>query len=170
MNTSKKTTGAASVSNRTGARLLRSIQIIALMLLLAVMDAPSLGAQVGRGSAPYLHNDRVVSLIVHLADQAQLSRDVQFAVRAQAQAGLLVWPYDRQQARAIFRKAFQQLLLPSAFNSQPASAPEIATLQQLRTELLNQIACRDSEMADILAREFALSKQLPVDKQAVFVA
>src|ERR1044072_9441997 len=164
MDTSEKTTGDASVFKSTGARLLRSMQIIALMFLLEVMDAPTLGAQVGRDNALYLHNDRVVLLIVHLADQARLSRDVQFTVRAQAQAGLLVWPYDRKQARAIFRRAFQQLL-PSASNSQPASAPEIATLQQLRTELLNQIAFRDPEMADILAREFEVSKQLPGRKQ-----
>src|ERR1044072_1478155 len=153
MNTSEKTTGAASGIIRPSARLQRIIQIIALTFFLAVMDASSLGAQLGRYTAPYLHSDRVVSLIVHLADQAYLLRDIQFAARAQAQAGLLVWPYDREQARAIFRRAFQQLL-PSASNSQPASAPEIATLQQLRTELLDQLAYRDPEMAETLAREF----------------
>jgi hypothetical protein len=155
-NPAEKTTKAASVSSRPSARILRGVPLIALILFIAVMDARSLGAQAGHDSAPYGHDDRVLALIVQLADRAHLSDDIEFAVRAQAQAGLLVWPYDRDQARAIFRRAFQRLH-PSA--SKPFSAFERARRQQLRSDLLYQIAYCDPEMADSLAREFALSKK-----------
>jgi hypothetical protein len=154
----EKTTSTASVSSRPGVRILRGFPLVALMLFITVMDAPSLGGEVGRGSAPYLPNDRVILLTAQLADQAHLSQDILFAMRAQAQAGLLIWPYDRDQARAIFWRAFQQLL-PTASDFQPDSALERANMQRLRVEFLNQIAYLDSEMAETMVRAFALSRK-----------
>jgi hypothetical protein len=162
MKTSEENTGAASVS-RSSARILRSTPLIVLVAFLTVLETPSVAGQRGRAAAPYEHADRVRSLVINLANQADLSRDVQFAVRAQAQAGLLVWPYDHDQARKIFRRAFRRLL-PSTHYSRPDSALERSKRQQLRAELLNQIACCDPELADILARSFALSKELLIDE------
>src|SRR5205085_10404552 len=108
--------------------------------------------------------DRMMELIIHLADQAHLSQDRGLAVRAQAQAGLLVWPYNRDQARTIFRRAFSELL-PSAADFEPASAVEIAQRQQLRIEFLCQIAGCDPEMAETLAYSFGLAPQ-PLSKEA----
>ena len=59
---------------------------------------------------------------------------------------LLLWPHDRERARAIFRQAFQSL------------ARETLTAgerRQLREELLNRIASRDAELAEELARAAA---------------
>jgi hypothetical protein len=169
MNTSRETLNGASVSGHLSARIPRSILIIALTLFMSVMDAPALSGQAGRAAAPHRQNDRVISLIVNLANQAHLSRDIQFAVRAQAQAGLLIWPYDRDQARAIFSRAFHQLV-PSPSDPRPASELERNRGQQLRVELLNRIANCDPVMAETLARSFARSRKPVIDARATLAA
>ncbi|MEK6303760.1 MAG: hypothetical protein AABO41_23895 [Acidobacteriota bacterium] len=108
-------------------------------------------------------NERIISLIDQLADQARQAEDMIFAVRAQSQAATLIWPYDPERARAIYRRAFHSLTAaaPSRLNEKTNSnekpntnlAP--AERLQLRSELLNQIAGRDSELADELARTLA---------------
>lgn len=128
--------------------------ILPVFFFMAVVCAPTPSASSGRAAEPNRHDHRVVRLIIQVADQARLSSDTGFAVRAQAQAGLLLWPYDRNQARVIFRRAFQPLLR-AAVDFQPASALEAAKRQQLRVEFLNQIAGCDPEMAEALARSFA---------------
>src|SRR5262249_34433312 len=105
--------------------------------------------------------DRVILLVVQLANEAQLSHDVPFAVRAQAQAGLLIWQFDHDQGRAILLRAFQPLI-PSSSDPQPAPALE-REKQELRVELLNQVASCDPEMAERLARSISLSRALIVD-------
>src|SRR6185436_8752659 len=54
-------------------------------------------------------NERIISLIDQLADQARQADDLIFAVRAQSQAATLIWPYDPERARAIYRRAFNSL-------------------------------------------------------------
>jgi hypothetical protein len=169
MKTSRETPNVASISGRLSTRIPRSILIIALTLFMSVIDAPTLGGQVGRAAAPHRQNDRVISLIVHLANQAYLSRDIQFAVRAQAQAGALIWSYDRDQARAIFSRAFHQLS-PSASDPRSASELERTRGQQLRVELLNRIASCDPVMAETLARSFALSRKPVMGARATLAA
>ncbi len=129
------------------------------------------------------HLDRVTFLLVHLADQARSSEDLSFAVRAQSQAATLLWPYDRERARTIFRRAFASLAPTSVFkpdemaesyNARTLSGPEISSpsvsagftlKQQLRTELLNHIAGCDPELAEDLAR--ALVYSIEPAKEAV---
>jgi hypothetical protein len=116
------------------------------------------------------HNDRIIPLLAALADQASLSADLSFAVRAQAQAATLLWPYDRERARAIYRHAFQSLLvvqdsncndraMPEAWPVHRPSRPAIAAIasQHLRVELLREIAARDGGLAEDLARAFTFS-------------
>ncbi|HKP11621.1 MAG TPA: hypothetical protein VJZ91_05900 [Blastocatellia bacterium] len=150
-------TSARSVFSRLDARALRSLRVMTLVcFFMAVVSAPTPGASSGRAAARNRHDDRVISLLIEVANQAQFSSYTSFAVRVQAQAGLLLWPYDRDQARAILRRAFQPLLR-SPIDFQPVSALEAAKRQQLRVEVLNQIAGCDPEMAEALARSFALS-------------
>lgn len=111
-------------------------------------------------------NARIISLVEQLADQARASGDLTFAVRAQSQAAKLLWPQEPERARAIYRRAFQSLApgaptKPSdqAENSNPHSSFETgravnpAEKPQLRSELLNQIAACDPELADEFARD-----------------
>src|SRR5262245_31056179 len=105
-------------------------------------------------------NTRVVSLLEELADQARESDNLAFAVRAQSQAAALLWAQDAERARAIFRRAFQSLESePTAPTKTDGRRAPIATLaadkRQLRTELLNQIAARDPQLAEDLARDLA---------------
>lgn len=112
-------------------------------------------------------NTRIVSLLEQLADQARASENLGFAVRAQSQAAKLLWVQEPDRARAIYQRAFQSLA-PSASpksraNSESADASKAPAgrlsspveKQQLRTELLNQIAARDPELAEELARGLA---------------
>jgi hypothetical protein len=115
-------------------------------------------------------------LLVQLADQARSSDDLAFAVRAQSQAGTLLWPHDRDRARLIYRRAFQSLspttIFKAADNTENAAAQSgqasrssltLAEKQQLRTELLNQIAAHDPELAEELARAVAESLDITKD-------
>ena len=109
-------------------------------------------------------NTRIVSLLEQLADQARASENVGFAVRAQSQAAKLLWVQDPDRARAIYQRAFQLLAPGASLKSRdsdesanssktPADRPSsVAENRQLRTELLNQIAARDPELAEELAR------------------
>lgn len=112
-------------------------------------------------------NERIISLLENLAEQARQSDDVNFAVRTQSQAATLLCPYDPVRARAIYRRAFQTLTLqPASRLNEPIggdkSRPNLTTAErlQLRSELLNQIAARDPELADELARTLADSTGL----------
>ena len=111
-------------------------------------------------------NTRIVSILEQLADQALASENLTFAVRAQSQAAKLLWPQDPARARAIYRRAFQSLLPGGSSKSRDgadadtqksSSIRSTSTVekQQVRSELLNQIAARDPELAEELARSLA---------------
>jgi hypothetical protein len=105
---------------------------------------------------------RIESLLVQLADQARSLDDLAFAVNAQMQAASLLYFRDRERARAIYRRAFDSIapvqLSKSNENAQRVTAPRVVTpaeRQQLRGELLNEIANRDPELAEEMTRALA---------------
>jgi hypothetical protein len=112
-------------------------------------------------------NTRIVSLLEQLADQARASNNLVFAVRAQSQAAKLLWPQDPESARAIYQRAFKSLAPSAASRSRenplsvdaskvhPGQKSSPEEKRQLRAELLNQIAARDPELAEELARSLA---------------
>ncbi|MEK6288553.1 MAG: hypothetical protein AABO57_22785 [Acidobacteriota bacterium] len=123
-----------------------------------------------RSVAP--RNARIISLVEQLADQARASDDLTFAVRAQSQAAKLLWPLDPERARAIYRRAFQSLASGASKEApeQAANANPYSTFEpsraliptpnpQLRSELLNQIAACDPELAEEFARDLAASME-----------
>jgi hypothetical protein len=128
------------------ARRLRKIFALAIVFTLAV--AVIVRANDKKGSEPVALDVRITLLLSHLADQARLSDDLAFAVRAQSQAANLLWPYDCERARAIFRQAFQSLSRETLSQSDR---------RQLREELLNRVASRDTELAEDLARALVYS-------------
>jgi len=133
----------------------------ALCLTLAV----SLRAQNASAVQPSKQQIRIVALLAQIADDARSFENVSLTTKMQSQAALMLWPYDREQARAIFSRAFHSLLqtkISSASNSENARIAErepsglsADERQQLLTELLNQIASRDGELAEELARRLA---------------
>lgn len=155
---------------------LRACAILAL-LLVASADSPAQSispAESNRGSAlleaqqnerqAALQNERIIALLEQLADQARQSDNLSFAVRTQSQAATLLCPYDPARARAIYRRAFQSLTQQPASRSNETaggdkSRPNLTATEQLqlRSELLNQVAARDPELADELARTLAES-------------
>lgn len=118
-------------------------KIFALAIVITLAGASSVRAQNKKSSEPVALDVRITLLVSHLADQARLSEDLTFAVRAQSQAATLLWPYDCERARAIFRQAFQSLARETLSQSDR---------RQLREELLNRIASRDTELAEELTR------------------
>src|SRR5215813_8319962 len=109
-------------------------------------------------------NARIVSLLEQLADQALASENLTFSVRAQSQAAKLLWSQDPARARAIYQRAFQSLVPAGATKtregadsgkSSSSRSSTTAEKLQLRSELLNQIAARDPELAEELARNLA---------------
>src|SRR5512144_1505069 len=112
-------------------------------------------------------NTRIVSLLDQLADQARASDDLAFAVRAQAQAANLLWTQDVDRARSIYKRAFQSLMPSPSSKSRDETdrvdasqtpvvrTPSPADKLQLRAELLRQIAARDPQLAEDLARNLA---------------
>jgi hypothetical protein len=95
-----------------------------------------------------------------IADQARLSPNLAFAVALQSQATSL-WSREPNRARDLSTDL--QSLAPvlhqsSAMVKHPslkARLRSISEKRQLRTELLNQIAARDPELAEKLARSLA---------------
>ena len=142
-----------------------SIRAAAHLISILLINAIALNAQIAPpGNAPCpeagviaQHADRILPLLAALADQATLSADLTFAVRAQSQAATLLWPYEREQTRAIYRRAFQSLVCndsatPKAASVHPSSRLAITAIakQHLLVELLQEIAGRDSGLAEDL--------------------
>lgn len=110
---------------------------------------------------------RITSLLERLADEAGASDDLAFAVRAQAQAATLLWSRDAARASSIYRRAFESLATAPAKSGDqktnatgsavagPRSELSAARKRQLRSELLNQIAARDPDLAEELAGSIA---------------
>jgi hypothetical protein len=115
------------------------------------------------------HRTRIILLLEQLADQARASENLAFAVRAQSHAAALLWPLDPEQARAIYRRAFGSLQRPSSELQNGSSKDDRAAVsesvakpqsRQLSRELLSQIASRDPELAEQLARNLIESSEI----------
>jgi len=142
-----------------------SIRAAAHFISIFLINAITLNAQIAPpGNAPRpealviaQHADRILPLLEALADQASLSADLTFAVRAQSQAATLLWSYNRERARAIYRRAFQSLVCNDSATPKAASVHRSSRLaitaiakQHLLVELLQEIAGRDSGLAEDL--------------------
>lgn len=141
------------------------------VLIVAVLASTAVRAQVQQPTTSRIEklhaaspqSSRIISLIEQLADQARGSDDLAFAVRAQSQAATLLWPQAPERARSIYRRAFESIAAPQSLKSdqkttsgspinRPQSLLTAARERQLRSELLNQIAARDADLAEELAR------------------
>jgi hypothetical protein len=168
--------GFGARRTRAAARTRATARLISIILVNAI----TVNAQVGKEGdlAPLAvipqQNDRIIPLLAPLADKASLSGDVTFAVRAQARAATLLWPYDRERARDIYRRALQSLgvghgstcddsATPKAVSGRRASRLALAAIamQSLRVELLHEIAGRDPGLAEDLAEDVARAFTAP---------
>ena len=121
-------------------------RIFATLSVLIALSGIAFGLQSPRARDVAGKRSRIQTLLVHLADQARASDDVVFSVHAQARAATLLWPYESDRARAMFRQAFESLTAGDADKGESNSQRSAAagrTRIQLRAELLNQIAARD---------------------------
>ena len=160
----------------------RRISTVAWLISIILINTITVNAQVDPpGHAAHAHaivvpqqNDRIIPLLAPLADQASLSADLTFAVRAQARAATLLWPYDRGRARDIYRRAFQSLGAGRDSKCDDSAMPEAVSvhrpsrlaltaiaMQSLRVELLHEIAGRDPGLAEDLVEDGARAFTAP---------
>jgi tetratricopeptide (TPR) repeat protein len=131
----------------------------AILSLLIALCGTALGGQSPRLRDINGKRSRIQALLVHLADQARTSDDLVFSVQAQVRAATLLWPYESDRARAMFRQAFDSLGTGDGERGESSKQRGLATTQtrlQLRAELLNQVAARDPELVEELARKLVL--------------
>src|SRR6185503_11940082 len=83
----------------------------AILSLLIALCGTALGGQSPRLRDVTGKRSRIQALLVHLADQARTSDNLVFSVQAQVRAATLLWPYESDRARAMFRQAFESLTI-----------------------------------------------------------
>jgi hypothetical protein len=167
------------LGNGFGARRISGVaRLISIILINAItvnaqVDPPGHAAHAQAIVVPQ-QNDRIIPLLAPLADQASLSGDLTFAVRAQARAATLLWPYDRERARAIYRRASQSLGVGHGSTCDDSAKRKAVSgrspsdlaltaiaMQSLRVELLHEIAGRDARLAEDLAEDGASAFTAP---------
>lgn len=103
-------------------------------------------------------------LLVETADKARLFDDLFYRARVQALAADALWPQDEQQARIIFRRAWdaaeasdkaEQEEAASEAGALPGAVPKVT---DARDEVLRKAAARDSRLADVFLRALASEK------------
>ncbi|HEV8482439.1 MAG TPA: hypothetical protein VGV87_02680 [Blastocatellia bacterium] len=146
---------------------LKKFTVLAVLIALC---GTALGVQSPRLRDFTGKRSRIQALLVHLADQARSSDDLAFSVRAQVLAATLLWPYESDRARAMFRQAFESLATGDADRGDSNKQRGVATTRsklQLRAELMNQIAARDPELGEELARKLVFPLESGKDKDAI---
>jgi hypothetical protein len=134
-------------------------KMVAIFSVLIALSGTAFGLQSPRLKEVPGKRSRIQALLIHLADQARTSDDLVFSVHAQVRAATLLWPYESDRARAMFRQAFESLTAGDADKGESNSQRSAAagrTRIQLRAEVLNQIAARDPELVEELARKLVL--------------
>jgi hypothetical protein len=144
----------------------------------AILLALAIGCSTARGSQTPSHKEltaqhsRIQALLIQLAEQARALNDLALAVRAQAQAATLLWPYEPERSRTIFRRAFDTLSTADDSEKSGASSSvaqsRALTRRTLRTELLNQIAALDAELVEELVRKLSVKVDSARDQGSGF--
>lgn len=115
-------------------------------------------AKAGAGvpaEAPSLKQQYALGVLDQLLSSSKELEDDRLRIRTQAQAADILWPYDEQRARGIFREAFEAVASAKLEKSKAGGAPPLAfgpasPLLQLQGEVLNLVARRDPDLAEEL--------------------
>ncbi|HKC66049.1 MAG TPA: hypothetical protein VKB86_20565, partial [Pyrinomonadaceae bacterium] len=147
---------------------LRFRSIVLLALALAFSSTPALAQQ--RGRAPQrlpaqkkdeagVRRAQAITLLIETANKARLFDDLLYRARVQSLAADALWPYDEQQARAIFRRAWEAATASDKEEREEAAQEagalpsSVAKVTEARDEVLSRAAAHDSHFADIFLRE-----------------
>jgi hypothetical protein len=103
-------------------------------------------------------------LLVETADRARTFDDLFYRARIQALAADALWPHDRQQAQAIFRRAWEAAAASDKADREEA-AREAGSLPgatpmptEARDEVLKMAAKREARLAELFLRDLARDK------------
>ena len=143
---------------------------ISLALALALSSIPALGQQRVRAPrTPAAQNkdkeraraSQAITLLVETANKARLFDDLLYRARVQALAADALWPYDEQQARSIFRRAWEAATASDKEEREEAAQETgalpstVAKVTEARDEVLRRAASHDARLADIFLRALA---------------
>ena len=142
--------------------------IISLALVLALSSIPAISQQRGRARQKSTAQkkdeagaraSRAIALLVETANKARLFDDLLYRARIQALAADALWTYDEQQARTIFRRAWEAATASDKEEREETASEigalpgSIAKVTEARDEVLRRAAAHDSRLADIFLRE-----------------
>ncbi|MGA9994603.1 MAG: hypothetical protein WBP93_04265 [Pyrinomonadaceae bacterium] len=125
---------------------------------------------------------KAIALIAETAERARSFDDLFYRARVQALAADALWPYDRENARAIFRRAWdaatawdkaeQEEAAREDASSSESNSDSNSTLKQTalafteaRDEVLAKAAGRDAQLVRIFLREMLADKAYKVDEK-----
>lgn len=104
---------------------------------------------------------QAIELLIETADDARKFDDLLYRARIQTLAADALWPFEREKAGAVFRRAWEAASeadkeeREAALNESRArpDAPEIAAITDARDEVILKVATRDPKLADSFMRE-----------------
>jgi hypothetical protein len=147
--------------------------VVALTLALLLLPISALSQQRRRGaktpSAQSKSSERVqralaISLLVETADKARTFDDLFYRARIQTLAADALWPNDTNQARAIFRRAWEAAAASDkadheeALREAGALPGALRKTTEARDEVLKAAARRDARLAEIFLRDLMSEK------------
>lgn len=125
---------------------------------------------------------KALVLLEETAERARSVSDLFYRARVQALAADALWPYERQNARAIFRRAWDAATASdkaeqeeaereaasetdSGSNSDSKAASSSLDFTEARDEVLAKAAARDAQLVKIFLREMLAEKESKVDEK-----
>lgn len=144
--------------------------LVSLALVFALAPTPVLSQQRERAKpssvaqqkeAERARRAQAVDLLVETADKARLFDDLLYRARIQTLAADALWAEDAQQARAIFRRAWEAATASDKAEREEAAQDAgvlpgaIGQVTDARDEVLKKVATRDTKLAEVFLRELS---------------
>ncbi|HEX8709863.1 MAG TPA: hypothetical protein VF723_16600 [Pyrinomonadaceae bacterium] len=146
-------------------------KLVSLVLLLALTALP-VGSQQPRrragASSPAqvkeaerARRTQALGLLAETAERARSFKDLSYRVRIQVLAADALWSFDVEQARAVFRRAWEAAAAADRAEEEtlareagtPAAASVAASVTEARDEVLAAAALRDPRLGELFLRE-----------------
>jgi hypothetical protein len=154
--------------------------IISLALVCSFVSLPAAAQQQRRGrnraqqntkaqaedAAARARRAKALALLTETAEEARALPDLFYRARLLALAADALYPFERERARQIFRRAWEAATASDTAEQEEAdaqatgsTAEEAAPVTQARDETLAKTAARDAALADVFLRELLKDKR-----------
>jgi hypothetical protein len=158
--------------------------IISLALVCSFVSLPAAAQQQRRGrnraqqnakaqaedAAARARRAKALTLLTETAEEARAIPDLFYRARLQALAADALYPFDRERARQIFRRAWEAATASDTAEQEEEDAQSTgstvdaaAPVTQARDETLAKTAARDAALADVFLRELLKDKKSEIN-------